>query len=481
MSNINDFTKDKFENGFLKNLSQIINPEIKIPTISGEESITSQLPEVQKISINSLKNNNRENSFLQHSIASIIGTLDIADNAFLNSILSNSIYTENVWTLTDIDKNFADIPEKLEKALISKDDLYQLKIWHFNKHMFENLPVNSLSINRSGNFQTSYGESIDYEFNNGHYAAYNGLSYACVVRSKHPTEEGYVLHVVFRGTEFKKLPSYILNAYADMEAYFESFSPFNIAIKEYINNPENKIKEVQVAGHSLGGAMVQKFLQLYSPEKLPPVGGYTFGSPGSKKHLFVKFLNLSYHLLRNQTFYWEKQDTHDERLHEFYNSNDPIPKIGLLGYQRTGIIHNVFDEVYEQSKKAKLEEMSFLEKMPMFGKLISFCKEHITNKFKVRFHNSKTYSLNLKELIEEHYDTYPNLEKLMNSKTYYYDNYNKVEFKFKNLSIKYKKEFINFYQKGYPNLNIDEINNKILQIREDVKYDFIAKQKISQK
>lgn len=480
-SNLTEDTFEKFNTEkFLKEMNNILLQSISKKNIFINDTFI--VPAEQKININTLKINNRENSFLINSLPSILKTLDLADNAFLNSILATSIYSDNIWTLQNIDKNLTDMTVKIEEAMNNREDLYKLKIWHFNKNVFKKVSNKSLKLAYQSQFHTSYGQLINYFFKDGHYTAFNGLSYATVHESEHTSGKGKVLHLTYRGTEFSRLPEYIVRAYSDMEAYFETFKPLNEAIQKYINNPENNIKEVQVSGHSLGGAMVQKFLQLTPKEEtLPEVNEYTFGSPGSKKHFFVKFFNMGYHLLVNHSLLWEAYDKNDERLHEFYHSNDPIPKIGLLGYQRTGIIHHLFDQVYEHSKEANLETSNIFKKLPALGNLIGFFKEKILSKFQVRFHNSKRYTINICSLIEQHYKAYPQLQNNFNERTLYWQQYFHNEKNFRELSMKYQNAFIDVYKKTFPKLDDQSITKKILKMRQEVFFDYEAESILSKK
>lgn len=431
MNTLSDLTKDTFDNlGFQEILNIINNNAKETLTYTLTPKETEALPIEQKISISSLKINNRDNSYLQNSVNSIVGTLDIADDALLNSILAYSIYTDNLWILTDIQKNISEMTTHTNEAKRNAEAFYNLKTWLFIKEGFQVVNSNEFFLPAQGQFKTIYGNLVNYTYKEGHYNSFDGLSHACILKSKKFNGNGNILHVTFRGTEFSKLSHYILNAYADMDAYFETFSPFTKAIQDYINNPENNITEVQVAGHSLGGAMVQKFLSMNPCEQtLPKIQGYTFGSPGSKKHLFIKFLNIGYHFMKNHTLNWEAPILNDERLHEFYHSNDPIPKIGLLGYQRTGIVHNLFDQVYEQSKNSNSQHNIVFNKFPAFNKIITYFQENFINRFKVSFHSSKLYTLNIAALIDKHYQTYPHLTEKINQQTYYSQNYRSLDAK----------------------------------------------------
>jgi hypothetical protein len=483
MNNISDLTQDNFEDSLIRKVSLALNdtletslPNALVDDIKSSHCVANILNQEDQAcftpdKVISIKNSDNV-SYIKQPIDSILGTLTVADNAFLNSILSNAIYSNNIWTINNIDKPVSFIKDKIVEAVHNENTLYNLKMWHFMKSFFSLIPDKNIDLSSEGSFTTKYENQINYTFKNGQYSANSGLAHASILKSLHPSGEGYVLHVTFRGTEFKRLPEYILNAYIDIETYFENFTPFNNAVKRYLNDPENNIKEVQVAGHSLGGALVQKFLEANpATQTVPLMYGYTFGSPGAKKHLLLKFLNLGYYLMKNHQLIWERPDKNDERLHEFYHSNDPIPKIGFLGYQRTGITHNLFDEVYEQSEDSLKSKKGFLENFPAFGSLITFFKHHVLEKFEVRFHSSQRYIANLKNLIDGHYITYPTLIKDMNVETTYWQEYNHSETLFKELAIKYESEVKNILINDNPNINSEHLSKKIIKIQESILQD----------
>ena len=135
--------------------------------------------------------------------------------------------------------------------------------------------------------------------------------------------------------------------------------------------------------------------------------------------------------------------------------------------------------MYEDAKEAKLEKPSFLETVPAFGCMVTFFKENIFNKLKVRFHDSKRYTLNIRGIIEEHYKLYPFLIPQMNQKTEYWQEYNKIEGQFKALSIKQRVAIENFIQKTNPSFNKDTIHETMLKIRENMTYDSDASRLLS--
>jgi hypothetical protein len=426
---------------------------------------------------------NHPESYYNDSLASVLKKVEIADDAFLNSCLAYCVYADNLWTITEMEKPLEEMTVHVQKALNDKSELYNLKMWHFNKNFFEKIPDYNFSIRAGGSYKSDYGFMVNYEYLNGQYSALDDLAHATVLKSRHPSGEGYVLNLSFRGTEFSRLPAFILKAYPDMSAYYENFKPLEKAIMEYARNPENNIKEIQVSGHSLGGAMVQEFLKNNPAQPNDPViSGFTFGSPGSKKHFLHKMVTMTYHMIVNQKIVWDNEPgSKDNRLNEFYHSNDPVPRIGMLGYSTNGNMNNLFDKVYEDSQKANLEEVSVFEKIPAFGKLVSYFKENVTNKLKVRFHDSKRYTWNIRSLIEEHFKLYPHLTRAMKDKTQYWQEFCYQENAFKGLTIKYKSAFETLLKNENPNMDSKAITDKVLKMREEMKYDSEASLVLSRK
>ena len=208
--------------------------------------------------------------------------------------MAYSCYQDNLWTITEMKNDLSDMSVRFQNAMNDKNAFYNLKIWFFNKNFFK--PIDDYKIMPSqGVYKSRYKFMVNYNFKDGQYSAMNDLAHASVLESDHPSGEGKVLNITFRGTEFSRLPAYILKAYPDMTAYYANFIPFEEAIMKYARNPANNIKEIQVSGHSLGGAMVQEFLHNNPPKNSEPeIHGFTFGSPGSKKHFFHKFATLGY-------------------------------------------------------------------------------------------------------------------------------------------------------------------------------------------
>jgi hypothetical protein len=406
--------------------------------------------------------------------ASMFNILQRTDDAMLNSILSFAVYERNSWMMTNMKSELSDMTAFVHEAMKDKEKMYSLKVWHFLKNTFEKIPDYELKIPSEQVLTNRYQYETHFFFKDGQYSANDGLAHACILKSKNLDGDGNVLHISFRGTEFSRLIEYIKGPYLDMSAYYEHFKPLEKYIRQHVNNPFNHITEVHVNGHSLGGSMVQEFLKNNPPETFAvPIKGFTFGSPGSHKTWYHKFATVAFHALgRGVTVPKDNSDVNDDRITQFYHSNDPVPLVGLLGYEKGGNTYKLPDVAYEEAKQAKLEKQIFLEKIPAFGKLVTYFKESILNKFNTKFHDSARYIMNLRNQIENYYKEYPQLGEIFSAKsTKNWQNWIKCEREFGALSIKYKSAFEYLVKQDEPNLNKEEINNKILQIRERMKYD----------
>jgi hypothetical protein len=422
---------------------------------------------------------------------SLFSFMKRTDEALLNSVLSYAVYERNGWMLDNINSEISEIRPIVQEAIKDKEKMYNLKVWHFLKKTFDKIPDEAFDLPSESSVMNDYGFETKFSFKNGEYSAANGLAHATVLKSPHPTGEGHILHLAFRGTEFSRLLEYIKGPYLDMSAYYENFKPLEKALKAYANDPENNIIEIHVSGHSLGGAMVQEFLAnnevkfpyepiyendeyRYSSSFQAPIKGFTFGSPGSRKTKLHNFVTIAYHLLGRGVFVPMdfEIDKPDPRMTQFYHGNDPVPIVGLLGYTKGGNNFRLPDVAYEEAKQANLENKGFLEKVPAFGRMVTFFKETILNKFNTKFHDSARYIMNLRNQIEQFYVEYPKLGDVFTDvSTKNWQNWIKEERQFSGLSIKYKSAFEYLINEEDPNLNNEQVYDKLLHVREKMKYD----------
>lgn len=407
--------------------------------------------------------------------SSMFSILQRIDESFLNSILSFAVYEDNSWMMNNLKSELTDMTTTVQEAMKNPEKMYSLKVWHFIKNNFEKIPDHELQIPAEKYIKNRYNYQTHFYFKDGQYSANNGLAHANILKSKSLDGDGDILHISFRGTEEKRVFEYIKGPYLDMSVYYEDFKPLEKYIRQYVNNPANNITEVHVNGHSLGGAMVQEFLKNNPPETFAvPIKGFTFGSPGSHKKWYHKFATIAFHTIRGGVNIPSDNSANinDDRITQFYHSNDPIPIVGLLGYNKGGNTYNLPDVNYEEAKKANLEKQGFLEKIPAFGKMITYFKEKVIHKFGTKFHDSARYIMNLRNHIETHYQEFPYAGEIFSEhSTKNWQNWLKHERDFGALSIKYRSAFEYLVKKDEPTLNAESINEKILKIRENMKHD----------
>lgn len=435
----------------------------------------SQLPTVQRFFVKDIQSKKEYNQS-HGTLYDYVRRVELADKAFEGSVLSYVIYSENNWILSDLNKDFSDMKEKFYNSMEStyqEKNMYDLKLWNYLKQNYHHVPNDILPL--SGTVNSPYGFTTDFTFKDGQYSSMDGLAHAGLLLSK--AEDGSnILHVTFRGTEFSNLKKYIKGPYLNMQAYYSAFKPLEDAVLKFAQDPKNNVSKISLSGHSLGGAMVQEMLKHNADTEQYRFEGYTFGSPGARKTLISRFVNLGYRAMKGiYDFSLDKESPvrKDVRLHELYHSNDPIPKIGLLGYRKGGQTYNLFDHVYKDDKFTKTGETpSRLEKIPGIGKLITVIKTTFINAWAVRFHDSHRYIKNSQAVIENGYRN-ANIDMLpiLQARTPVFNNYLKSDRDFVQLSIKHKAEFQDILRRQYPHYNEDEVDNLLLSYRENMKYE----------
>ncbi len=221
----------------------------------------------------------------------------LLDKAFVNSILSYGIYTEREWFFQSVHppKPISTLREKYDHILSE----YVGNIFH---------PVSLEHLNGRSK-SNIYGYQFDHTYQNGLYTSLDNLSKAGVFISKNEHGEN-VLHLTFRGTDInaQSFIKFATKAYLDMSAYYDSFKPLEQAIINYIVNPGNQIKSIQLSGHSLGGSMVQEFLKSEAVKKLLnersdlKIDAFTYGAPGSNKIHPYSIATSVYHSIKTKNF-----------------------------------------------------------------------------------------------------------------------------------------------------------------------------------
>ena len=112
--------------------------------------------------------------------------------------------------------------------------------------------------------------------------------------------------IVFKGTDVASLGDWADNI-IHIDRHFDRMRPLVMVIDRYIRT--NEITQVLVTGHSLGGAMAERYMIEHPNEDGGPAYvGVTFGSPGISAAIGMV----------------------DLRLVEFRHVEDPVPKAGAL-------------------------------------------------------------------------------------------------------------------------------------------------------
>lgn len=126
---------------------------------------------------------------------------------------------------------------------------------------------------------------------NGYYVNKNAAGFVAV--------NGDYLAIVFRGTD--QLPRDIKDAVGRQDIHYDLLLPLIKSVETYLSIPANAhISKIYVTGHSLGGAMAERFAELAILSRGVVDGKdvqiITFGSPGTKEeHLSGNLLD---HVLR---------------------------------------------------------------------------------------------------------------------------------------------------------------------------------------
>ncbi len=352
------------------------------------------------------------------------------DKAFINSILSYSVYSDRQWAV-DFNENMSN--EENQKEFLSKAGLtnyqnvdlkktYEVFLSLFSRETFEKV---NLAIPQSG---TSFGyndSDFNFSYENGNYVAHNNIAKASVFRSKNP-DGTYSLHLSFRGTDqnVKSLLDYVSQAYIDMEEYYKLFKPLKKAVLEYAKDPKNNISNIQVNGHSLGGAMVQAFFNSEDVKKESLIlSGYTYGAPGAVKNFFKKQANnlvdavngltdLTFGIKLIKNF---KRPPIDNRITQFTHNGDLIPKIGGLAYDSIGehvrlkdsssknfqeqliLSKQSINSNINHQKRPGRDRLAVMKSMVNYHQetLLDKCIDYLKNRFALKHHDMLRYIFNI--------------------------------------------------------------------------------------
>lgn len=441
-----------------------------------------------------------------NSIYSIVNNARNVDSAFINSILSYAVYSRNYWILDNIGQPFEKMKDKFTSAFMSDDintaqnKFFALKVWNFISNNFDKISDNSIRIPAQNLVLNDYQYKASSEYRKGSFNSGSSsdpdefkIAHASIIKRKDPNNpDGYIMHLVYRGTEFEHLGKYLTGPYLDMDAYYAHFKPLEKYIKAYVADPKNKITKLEVAGHSLGGAMVEQFLRNNPAESFPvPISGYTFGSPGSNKNKFLAIAtHIWHHQIRGIQPVKKEEVKPDPRILNFYHTNDPVPKIGFAGYKKNGEIFNLFDNV--QKNLNRVNEITngpkpFIERFPIFGKMIENFKKLVKIKFNLNtikeyvfsFHDSDRYIKNLKNTAQDMLEAYPQLSSVLEPNLKNLQEWTNQERRFVSFAIKYKEDLLSVIKDKFPDFDHQERQKVFYKLKELMFTDTIEESKLS--
>lgn len=176
-------------------------------------------------------------------------------------------------------------------------------------------------------FKNSGGQTFafDYQIKDGWYIASSnkipGLDTRSSVAMLGTSEDGKSLFVTFRGTDVTV--DWVDDLY-DMYGHYQRYHPLFTLLKDYINNPDNRVENVYVSGHSLGGQMATWFM---ADNKGDDRFSAVLFEPANKGRLIDPVKGWGY-----------SHPTFDDRIVSFETENDPVPDLG--GFSVTGLPNN---------------------------------------------------------------------------------------------------------------------------------------------
>ena len=284
----------------------------------------------------------------------VVSSLKKLDRALLNAALSYAVYTKNkswfeYWVETRQSSPNEVIPTDVfvkKSENFNKDRLYDRA---FAALIADKMNPLYLDLKKDDeHISKNYSYDFDSKYEKGVYKAMNNLAAATAMTSKNG--DGFnTLHISFRGTDTQAQPfmNFLLKAYPDMRAYYDSCKPFEEAILKYAADPENRISKIEVSGHSLGGAMVQHFFK--SPEVRNceiPMQGFTYGSPPAIANTMYAIFPALIHAFKkgniNNLVSTVKEMvtfdsfSKDPRITQYQHAGDIVPQLGYMFMEKFG-------------------------------------------------------------------------------------------------------------------------------------------------
>jgi Lipase (class 3) len=284
----------------------------------------------------------------------VINNLKKLDRALLNSALSYAVYTKNKsWFESWVETRQASPNE------VIPTDVFVKKNENFNKDRLYDRAFAALIANKMNpveldlkkddqHVSKNYLYDFDSKYEKGVYKAMDNLAAATALTSKNGDGTN-TLHVSFRGTDNQAQPfmKFLLKAYPDMRAYYDSCKPFEEAILKYAADPKNRISKIEVSGHSLGGAMVQHFFKSPNVRNSDiPMQGFTYGSPPAIANSLYAILPAIRHLIKNgnvknlistiKDMVTFESFSKDPKITQYQHVGDIVPKVGNMFMDKSG-------------------------------------------------------------------------------------------------------------------------------------------------
>lgn len=212
------------------------------------------------------------------------------DRAFRGSLMSVMVYHKNLHRIgtpvsaSEKDPEMAVMQESFNSIfkVVTLDETYLSK--KIKRHSLAHEGYNSHEL---VNTEFIFQNGIYSPGSRGHEGEFAGALLTVSDDPKNPGKK--ILNVGFRGTDVdggQGMSEFATKAYPDMERYYHNnFLPLEKIVQDYAKNPKNNVSEIDVSGHSLGGAMVHRFMEGLAKDKdLHTINkGSTFGSPGFTK------------------------------------------------------------------------------------------------------------------------------------------------------------------------------------------------------
>jgi hypothetical protein len=334
----------------------------------------------------------------KEQVASLLAKKDVfldlvqhASKAIYKELKSNVIYSPGPIPLTRNKKFLDAISERLEFDInnIKITDIYgeqfPLNVYRTIlattelSENFESIDKSYLFNEFNGNFLSKKGKQLEYSFNDGFILIGEKdkeKDTSILVNYVKNANDEPVLNITFRGTEgkAKDILNYFKYDYMNMERHYDNLEvPVEKIIDSAIkNNKTGKPLKVTLNGHSLGSAMIEKFLDKHENNKDVEYKAIAIASPGgihrlqkiadfldknAKPMLYllnlnvalinastqlganivkksIKFINVGANPIINILDKELTAKAQDPRILFIKNSNDPVPMGGSLLYDK---------------------------------------------------------------------------------------------------------------------------------------------------